>query len=367
MKLASSSSVLLWCLLVASCGVSAERQPAEQTGSQSQQATATKEQQAEATRLAASDPAKFAVIIAGVGGEESYTKTFTAQAIRLHDTLAARLGFPEKQMCLLTEHGPGGAEEAVEGAPLSVKAKATAEEVRRAFAQIKASAKPESFVLVVLIGHGSFDSQQAKFNLVGPDLTAKDYASLLDGLPTRRAVFVDCSSSSGEFIKPMSAEGRVVVTATRGGNEQNATVFAEHLIASLTDEGADADKNGRISVLEAFTYATKLTSDWYKGKDRLATEHALLDDNGDGMGHDQATAGDGVLAKTTYLDSRPIQQAGTNQELARLLARRDELEQAVEKLKARKAEMKSEEYENQLERLLLELATLNQEIKGKQK
>ena len=364
MKVTSSFSVLLWCLLVSSCGVSAER---EQSGVRKEPVTAPKEQAAAKVPAAPADSRKFAIIIAGVGGEESYTKTFTAQAIRLHDALATRLGFPENQITLLTEHGPGGGEDAVEGAPMSVTGKATAEELRRAFAQIKTAAKPESMVFVVLIGHGSSDAQQAKFNLVGPDLTAKDYSSLLDSLPTRKVVFVDCSSASGDFVKPMSADGRVIVTATRSGNEQNATVFAEHFIAALTNDAADADKNGRISVLEAFDYATKLTADWYKTKDRLATEHALLDDNGDGVGHEQATAGDGVLAKTTFLDSRPIEQAGTNQELARLLARREELEQSVEKLKARKAEMKPEEYEAELEKLLVDLAKLNQEIKGKQK
>ncbi|HEU4391696.1 MAG TPA: hypothetical protein VFV34_28170 [Blastocatellia bacterium] len=359
-----SLSALLWCLLVSSCGVGAERQQGQP---RTESTTAASQQDAAKPPQAPADVRKFAVIIAGVGGEEGYTKTFSSQAVRLRDALAGRLGFPENQIALLTEHGPGGGEDAVEGAPKSVTGKATAEEVRRAFAHVKTAAKPDSLVLVILIGHGSSDSQQAKFNLVGPDLSAKDYGALLDTLPTRKVAFVDCSSSSGDFVKPMSAEGRVIVTATRSGNEQNATVFAEHFIAALTDDAADADKNGRISVLEAFDYATKLTADWYKSKDRLATEHALLDDNGDGVGHEQATAGDGLLAKTTYLDSKPIGQAGTNQELARLLAKREEMEQAVEKLKARKAAMKPEDYEAELEKLLLDLAKLNQEIKTKQK
>jgi chorismate mutase len=120
-------------------------------------------------------------------------------------------------------------------------------------------------------------------------------------------------------------------------------------------------------VLEAFTYAGKLTADYYKQKNRLATEHALIDDNGDGTGHEEATAGDGTLAKTMYLDSKPLAQAGSDAELARLLNERQRLEEAVEKLKARKAELKPEDYDRQLEDLLVELAKVNQTIKAKPK
>jgi hypothetical protein len=263
----------------------------------------------------------------------------------------------------LSETVSGGPEE---GTRANV-ARASAEEVKKAFASIKAAATADSFVFVVMVGHGAFDNQQGKFNLLGPDLTAKDYAGLINGLPTRRVVFVNCASSSGEFVKPLSGDGHVVITATRSGNEQNATNFAEHFIEALSNSAADGDKSGRISVLEAFNYATKLTAEWYKKKDRLATEHALIDDNGDGVGHEEATAGDGALAKTTYLDSKPLEQAGADAQLLRLLGERQKLEEAVERLKLRKAEMKEEEYLAELERLLVELAKLNESIKTKQK
>jgi len=314
------------------------------------------------------DPNKFALVVAGVGGEEAYTKKFTAQATRLYEALTTELGFAAKNVTLLTETASGAGPE--DGAPESDAApsrRATAEEVRKVFASIKSAGNAENLVLVVLIGHGSFDNQQAKFNLIGPDLTAKDYAQLIGSLPNRRVVFVDCSSSSGEFIKPLSAEGRIVITATRSGSEQNATVFADHLIAGLVDGAADADKNGRVSVLEAFYYATKLTADWYKQKNRLATEHALIDDNADGAGHEEAAAGDGAVAKVVYLDSKHIAEAAGDAELGRLIKERQRLEEEVEKLKTRKSEMKQEEYEAELERLLVELAKVNQQIKAKQK
>ena len=351
-----------------SCAMSANRGAnAQQENTSPGKQTVTQQKPAAARKSAVTDPNKFALIISGVGGEEVYKKKFTAQALRLREVLTGQLGFAEKNIYLLTEVAAAGAEDGARESDGSASKRATADEVRKAFATIKAAANAESFVLVFLIGHGSFDNQQAKFNLVGPDLTAKDYAGLLGSLTGKRAVFINCASSSGEFIKPLSAEGRIVITATRSGSEQNATVFAEHFIAGLNDFAADADKNGRVSLLEAFTYATKLTADFYKQKNRLATEHALIDDNGDGVGHEEATGGDGALAKLVYLDSKQLEEAGGDAELTKLIAQRQQLEEAVEKLKARKNEMKPEEYDAELERLLVELATVNQEIKAKQK
>ncbi|HLF83085.1 MAG TPA: hypothetical protein VI837_02800 [Blastocatellia bacterium] len=351
-----------------SCALSAERgaQPQQENSSSARQNAAKPAAGKKPT--APADPNKFALVVAGAGGEEAYTRKFTAQATRLYEALTVQLGFAAKNVTLLTETASGaGPEDGARESEAAPSRRATADEVRKAFASIKSAANGEAFVLVVLIGHGSFDNQQAKFNLIGPDLTAKDYAQLLGSLPNKRVVFVDCASSSGEFIKPLSAEGRIVITATRSGSEQNATVFADHFIAGLMDGAADADKNGRVSVLEAFNYATKLTADWYKQKNRLATEHALIDDNADGAGHEEATAGDGAVAKVVFLDSKHIEEAAGDAELGRLIRERQRFEEEVEKLKTRKSDMKPEDYEAELERLLVELAKVNQQIKAKQK
>lgn len=360
--------VLCVCAVISICSCAMGTQRAENSRQDNSPPARAAEAQSKpgAGKQAATDPNKFAIIVAGVGGEQAYTKRFTSQAMRLQETLTSQLGFEAKNVHLLTEVAAGGAEDGGHE-PVVVTRRSTAEEVRNAFSAVKLAANADSLVLVVLIGHGSFDNQQAKFNLIGPDLTAKDYAALLGSLPNKRSVFVDCSSSSGEFVKPLSSEGRIVITATRSGNEQNATIFADQFIAALTGGAADSDKNGRVSVLEAFNYATRLTADWYKEKNRLATEHALIDDNGDGTGHEEATSGDGNLAKVVYLDSKQIEEAAGDAELARLIAQRQKLEEEIEKLKARKTDMKAEEYEAELERLLVDLAKLNQEIKAKQK
>ena len=348
-----------------SCALSADRgTPAQQENP----SAATQKPATSSKPRAPVDSNKFALVVAGMGGEEAYTRKFTSQATRLYEALTTQLGFDAKNVALLTEGSPGGGpEDGASEADAAPSRRATAEEVRNTFATFKSAANAESMVLVVLIGHGSFDNQQAKFNLIGRDLTAKDYGELIGSLPNKRTVFVDCSSSSGEFIKPLSAEGRIVLTATRSGNEQNATVFADHFIAGLMDGAADSDKNGRVSVLESFNYATKLTADWYKQKNRLATEHALIDDNADGTGHEEATGGDGAIAKVVYLDSKNVAEAAGDVELGRLIKERQRYEEEVEKLKTRKSEMKAEDYEAELERLLVELAKVNQQIKGKQK
>jgi len=357
----SFSVVIGFCSCALSADKGANRQPQNTPRPENAQTKPPR-------KIATIDPNKFAIIIAGVGGEEAYTKKFTVQARRLYEALTVQLGFATKNVFLLTETASGaGPEDGARESDAPVSRRSTADEVRKTFASIRTSANAESLVLVVLIGHGSFDNQQAKFNLIGPDLAAKDYAQLIGSLPNKRVVFVNCSSSSGEFIKPLSADGHIVITATRSGNEQNATVFADHFISGLTDDAADADKNGRISLLEAFNYATKLTADWYKQKNRLATEHALIDDNADGAGHEEATGGDGSVAKLVYLDSKTVEEAAGDVETARLIKERQRLEEEVEKLKTRKGEMKPEEYEAELERVLVELATVNQTIKARQK
>jgi hypothetical protein len=300
------------------------------------------------------DKSKFAIILSGVGGEEAYSQQFSKWATNLQATLVGKLGFDDKQTILLIER-PG------EG-----QLRSTAEEVKKAFATVRSSIRPDDSLFVFMIGHGSSDTKMYKMSLVGPDLTAADYAALIKGLNTRRVVIINMTSASGESLKPLSNEGWITITATRSGQEQNATRFAEYFIAALGNPEADQDKNGRVSVLEAFDFAVKATASWFEHQGRLETEHALIDDNGDGTGHQKAEAGDGNLARITYFDSLPQQQAGGDAELAKLFAERMRLEGQIEQLKTQKEKMKVEEYENGLERLLVDLATLNQKIRARQ-
>lgn len=301
------------------------------------------------------DANKIAIIITGISGEEVYTKKFAEWTNKLRDALTGKLGFAEEKTFVLTEK-PEGEER-----------RATAEGVRQLFVELKNSLKPDNQLFIFFIGHGSFVDKVAKFNLVGPDLAVNDYAVMLNALPVKNVVVANMASASGEFVKPLSGEGRVIITATRSGMELNATKFPEHFIGALGNSEADADKNGRVSVFEAFEYASKLTESGFKQKGVLATEHALLEDNGDGKGHEKPVEGDGTLSKVIYFDSMPQQQAGGDPALAKLYSEKMRLEGEIGKLKGRKAQMSEDDFDNELEKLVVELATLNQTIKASKK
>lgn len=298
------------------------------------------------------DPNKYALIINGAGGEPEYAKQFEQWTTELSSVLSERYGFESKQVKVLTEK-PADA----------TAARSTAEEVKRTFATLKSQLDANNVLFVFLIGHGSFDGKESKFNLVGPDLSATEYNALLASLPTRRVVVFNMASASGEFIKSLAAKGRIVITATRSGQETNATRFAGFFIAALNATDSDTDQDGHTSVLEAFVYANRLTGDFYKRAGRLATEHAMIDDNGDGVGHDKVEAGEGLLARATYLDSLSVEDAAASVATSKLIKERAQLEGEIEQLIARKSSMPEAEYEATLERLFIQLAKVNRSIK----
>ena len=298
------------------------------------------------------DANKFALIINGAGGEPEYAKQFEQWTTELSTVLSEQYGFDSKQIKVLTEK-PAGA----------TGARSTAEEVKRTFATLKTQLDANNILFVFLIGHGSFDGKESKFNLVGPDLSATEYNTLLTALPTRRVVVFNMSSASGEFIKSLAAKGRIVITATRNGQETNATRFTGFFIAALNANDADTDQDGHTSVLEAFIYANRLTGDFYKRAGRLASEHAQFDDNGDGVGREKVEAGEGLLARATYLDSLSVDDAAASVATGKLIKERARLEGEIEQLIARKTSMAEAEYEANLERLFVELAKVNRSIK----
>ena len=296
------------------------------------------------------DPNRYVVIISGASGEPAYAKQFQQWTSSLNSALTEHFGFPKNRVKLLTEK------------PTDTSATATADEVKKVFTSLRTELNTESVLFVFLIGHGSFD-KEAKFNLVGPDLSANDYNNLLAALPAQRVVIFNMASASGEFIKPLAAKGRVIVTATRSGQENNAVRFMEYFLSALKATDADADQDGHISVLEAFNYANRLTAEFYTRAGRLATEHALLEDNGDGVGHTKMEGGDGFLARATYLDSLTVAQAANNANVAKLMRDRTRLEGEIAELIARKSSMVAADYEKELERLFIELAKVNRAIK----
>lgn len=237
--------------------------------------------------------------------------------------------------------------------------------VKQAFAA-EATAGPGE-LWIVLVGHGTFDGKDAKFNLRGPDVSATEFAAWLKPFQRRLAV-INTTSSSAPFLARLSSPGRVVISATRSGNEQNYARFGKYLAEALSDPKSDLDKDGQISLLECFLSASHRTMEFYKTEGRLATEHALIDDNGDGLG----TPADwfrGVLATKRARDGAApdgprahqfhlVRSAAEQQLSAELRAKRDQLELQLSALRERKAKMNEEKFYQELETLLLELARL---------
>ncbi len=223
---------------------------------------------------------------------------------------------------------------------------------------------------IVLIGHGTYDGRDAKFNLRGPDVTAEDLSGWLKPLERPVAV-INCASASGPFINSLSAPDRVLVTATKSGYEHNYARFGGSLAAAILDQSADLDKDGQTSLLEAFLEASARTAEFYRQEGRLATEHALLDDNGDGLGTPatwfrgirvtreakDAAAPDGLRASQFHL----IRSARDRDLPPETRARRDELESEIERLRQRKGELEEDAFYDLLEPLLMEMARLYEE------
>lgn len=232
-------------------------------------------------------------------------------------------------------------------------------------------AKATSTLWLVLIGHGTFDGRQAKFNLRGPDVSAEELAGWLEPIDIPLAV-INCTSSSSPFINRLSGENRVIVTATKSGTELNFARFGDYISQAIADESADLDKDQQTSLLEAFLAASSSVAEFYQTDARLATEHALLDDNGDGLGTSadwfrgyravrsaaEGSSPDGQLANSFFLLTRS-EETNLPDETRK---RRSELESQIEDLRRRKEQLNEAEYYRQLEALFVDLAHLYSEL-----
>jgi hypothetical protein len=220
---------------------------------------------------------------------------------------------------------------------------------------------------IVLLGHGTFDGKEARFNMHGPDLSALMLSNALASFH-RPIAIINAASASSPFMKALSGKDRVVVTATRAGAEENYTRFSKFISQSMADPEADLDKDGQTSLLEAFLMASRRVAEFYKSEGRLATEHALLDDNGDGLG----TPADwfrGIHAVKKAANNAPLDGMRAHQwhlvrskEDQKLSAeqrkRRDELELEIAKLREQKSTLDENDYYNRLEKLLTELGQI---------
>jgi hypothetical protein len=237
--------------------------------------------------------------------------------------------------------------------------------INEIFASVAREAKAEDDLVVILIGHGSFDGAEYKFNLPGPDISGSELASLCDKIAAKRQLVVNTTSASGGSLAALKKSGRAVITATKSGTEKNATVFARYWIEAMRDPAADVDKNESISALEAFQYAERKTAEFYESQKRLATEHPQFEDTGknEAVRAPSTESNEGLLLSTfTLVRIGQAQRAAADPAKRDLLAKKEELEQKIDKLKYEKAAMPEDEYKSQLTAALVELARVQQEL-----
>lgn len=301
-----------------------------------------------AVLLSAGLPARagtFFVTVAGLGGEPDYDQRFTAAAMDLDHILKSSAG----DVHVVTLTGANSSRQHIEDL----------------LAQVSRQAKPEDDFVLILIGHGSFDGIEYKFNLPGPDVTAAELAAWCDRIPAKRQLIVNTTSASGGSIAAFDRPGRAVIAATKSGTEKNATIFARYWVEALRDPTSDANKNDAISAIEAFDYASAKTAAFYDSQKRLATEHAVFEDTGkhESVRSASTETGEGLfLSNFTLVRLGAAQKAFADPAKRALLAKKEELEQKIDMLKYQKAAMAPDDYKQQLTDALVELAHVQEEI-----
>lgn len=302
---------------------------------------------------ATAQTARYAVVIEGASGGDEYSGLHRRWLDAMTKILREKFGYDAAHLTVLAE------------TPKAGEARATSEVVKATFTAYASQLKPTDTLFVLLIGHGGGDGAEAKFNLVGPDLTVTEWNGLLKPIAARMA-FVDATSASFPFLAGLAAPQRVVITATSSPAQRYHTMFPDAFIQAFTTPSADLNKDGRISMWEAFTYASRQTAQYYEQKGQLATEHSILDDTGDGVGRLSAatTGDDGLLAGMMFLDALP-ETKSSDPEVQALIVKRDALTVQVDDLRLHRRMISAADFEQAFEKLIVELATVSREIRRK--
>jgi peptidase C13-like protein len=281
------------------------------------------------------------LVVTGAPGDAEHAQKFDTWAKTFIDAAKKKDAVPKENITYLADK------------------QATKAAVENTLADFAAKAKSNDEIVILLIGHGAFDGATATFNLPGPDLTAADYAKLLNRFTTQRVVFVNTASSSGAFLPAVAGPGRVIVTATKTGGERNETEFGQYFVEAFNDPAADRDRNGHVSIEEAFDYAKTKVADAYKQKGLILTEHAVLDDGGEGK-----------LASTVFLGigrSDELLKVDTSDPAMKALVdEHDAIQKQIEGLRLRKTSMDPAHYDAEMEKLLTDLALKTKAIRDLQ-
>jgi hypothetical protein len=277
----------------------------------------------------------YYLIVSGLGGEATYEEQFAKDT----DALAAVARRTTAQNRVMVLKGEG----------------ATREAVVTSLESLKTRAKAADNLVVMLVGHGSYDGETYKLNLPGPDIDGEELAKLLGAVPARSQLVVNATSASGAVLEKWAAEGRTLITATRSGFERNATRFAQHFAAALAAGSADINKNGSITAQEAFDYASRSVADSFEKDGALATEHPQI-----------AGGAAGRFTVARLASAGPAEPVATNPAVAALVTEREKLDGEIAALRGRRESMANDAYLAELQRLLVQLADVQAKIDAAQ-
>jgi hypothetical protein len=300
------------------------------------------------------------ILVVGLGGAADFRESFHAEASQIYTALTEQHGLAAEDVTYLGEDP--------ELAPDMISGESTRANILRVLGELSQRAGPRDKIVVMLIGHGTESRNGPRFNLPGPDLGPTDFDLAMIAFPTQSLALVHTGSASGGFVQPLAGPNRVVIAATRSGRESNATEFGQFFAEAMAGGGSDLDHDNRISLLEAFIYAKQEVVRHYEEENEMLSEHAVLDDNGDGEGSlDAGLEGlDGPLAATfTFGLGTAIEGVSVDDPvLAGLLAERAEIEGQIEDLRVVREALTEDEYLDRLEPVLVELALKNREIEA---
>ena len=276
----------------------------------------------------AAQAALYVTIVQGLGGEAVWDARFTDQRHKIRE---ASTTMTNASMVTVFN----GEE-------------ATRENLLAHFSELSGTMGDDDRAAIYLIGHGSYDGEQYKFNIPGPDITDADLEEILDGFPGSNHFLVNTSSTSGAILDQLETDDRIIITATRNGNEKNATEFGAYFAEALSSDAADINKNNNVSIQEAFDFAERSVAEFFESQGKLATEHPQIRGNG---------AGSFSIARV-----QAVEASDDNPQVTALLARRLELDSEIESLQLRRSEYSNAEYIERLQALVLESAEVSEQI-----
>jgi hypothetical protein len=301
---------------------------------------------------------RWAILLSGASGDPELQQTYLKELTDLYSTLTNSLGFPRSQVAVLFDDPSKN--------PEMIRRKATREDLQALCRELAGRVHKNDLMFVFIEGHGDYDGKIYKLNLVGPDPTGEELASMLYSIPAQRFIVINATNCSGGSLSALSKKEKIVIASTKSGMEKNQPHAARFFIDAIINNAADSNKDGRVSMFEAFVYTRQKVEEYYRDEASMQTEHAVMDDNGDGQAQPQPSPenGEGLLARTVFLDSGSSVAASANltPEQKELAREAQDIESRIEALKYAKAEMPEADYEKKLEDLLLKLAQINAKL-----